>query len=114
MALNTGHGNCINGLFVRRELLNEYLRKNNYVMFYYVLGEKVLRLGGANAIMKDLSGAYRYIEDGDFDEVQKMRVIESKMPESPKKKTGNIGELDDYQKLIELSNQWDDESDDDE
>ncbi len=114
MALNTGHGNCINGLFVRRDLLNEYLRKNNYAMFYYVLGEKVLRLGGSNAIMKDLSGAYRYMEDGDFDEVQKMRVIESKMPESAKKKSGNVEELDDYQRLIELSKQWDDESNDDE
>lgn len=23
-ALNTGHGNCINGLFVRRDILNDY------------------------------------------------------------------------------------------
>ena len=77
VALNTGHGNCINGLFIRRVVLNEYLRRNSYVMFYYVLGEKFLKLGEMNASIKDLSAAYQYCEDGEVVEIQKMKVIES-------------------------------------
>lgn len=37
-----------------------YLKRNGYVMFYYVLGEKVLRIGEMNFIMKDLSAAYQF------------------------------------------------------
>ena len=54
-ALNIDCGNCIHGLFVRRNILNDYLKRNDYVMFYYVLDEKVLRIDEMNSIIKDLS-----------------------------------------------------------
>lgn len=76
-AINTDHGNCINGLFVRRDILNQYLEQNGYVMFYYVLGEKVLNLGGMRSIMKDLSAAYQYQSEKAIIEIQPMRVIKS-------------------------------------
>ena len=78
-ALNTGHGKCINGLFVRRDVLNDYLKRNGYVMFYYVLGEKVLRLGEMNSIMTDLSAAYQYQPHDGVVELQPMRVMEREM-----------------------------------
>lgn len=134
VALNTGHGNCINGLFIRQDVLNEYLRRNGYVMFYYVLGEKFLKLGEMNAHIKDLSAAYRYREDGGVVEIQKMRVIEREMPDTsksrPRHAEASAGDNDEddvampvddwlklekqddtFQKLLELSSQWDDEND---
>lgn len=79
-ALNTGQGNCVHGLFVRRDVLNDYLKRNGYVMFYYVLGEKVLRIGEMNSIMKDLSAAYQYQPENEADVIQPMRVIERELP----------------------------------
>lgn len=76
-ALNTDHGNCINGLFVRRDILNKYLKYNGYVMFYYVLGEKVLNKGGMRPTMKDLSAAYQYVPENDTITIQPMRVIKN-------------------------------------
>lgn len=76
IALNTGHGNCINGLFIRRDILNNFLNTNGYVMFYYVLGEKFLKLGEMNSVIKELSAAYMYDETENMVEVQKMRVID--------------------------------------
>ena len=78
-ALNTGHGNCINGLFVRRDILNEYLERNGYVMFYYVLGEKVLRIGEMKSYMKDLSASYRYQPNHEAAIIQPMRVVEKQI-----------------------------------
>lgn len=74
-ALNTGNGSCVNGLFVRRDVLDDYLKRNGYVMFYYVLGEKVLRIGEINSVMKDLSAAYQYLSENEVAVVQPMRVI---------------------------------------
>jgi hypothetical protein len=75
VCLNTGHGDCVNGLFIRQDVLNAYLERNGYEMFYYVLGEKVLRSSEMNSMMRDLSAAYHYILDGTLQEVQPMRVI---------------------------------------
>lgn len=80
VCLNTGHGNCVNGLFIRQDVLNAYLERNGYEMFYYVLGEKMLRLGQMNAMMRDLSAAYRYKAVGSLQEVQPMRVIPREIP----------------------------------
>lgn len=74
-ALNTNHGNCINGLFVRRDILNEYLKHNSYAMFYYVLGEKVQR--EMSYIIKNLSAAYQYQPNNEVTIIQPIRVIES-------------------------------------
>ena len=93
-ALNTGHGNCINGLFVRRDVLNDYLERNGYVMFYYVLGEKLLRIGEMNSIMKDLSAAYQYQPAEDIAiEIQRMRVIEREIPKPAKASPARIKAL---------------------
>ena len=139
VALNTGHGNCINGLFIHRNVLNGYLSKTGYVMFYYVVGEKFLKLGEMNAIIKDLSAAYRYDKAGEVVEIQKMRVIDREEAEKPKnasdiiddedvttpiadwlnfeKDATNKDSLDEendnsFQRLLELSSQWNDELED--
>ena len=78
-ALNTGHGNCINGLFIRRDILNEYLKRNGYVMFYYVLGEKILQIGEMKSNIKDLSAAYKYQSDNEAIVIQPLRVVESEI-----------------------------------
>ena len=83
-ALNTGHGNCVNGLFVQRDVLNDYLKRNGYVMFYYVLGEKVLRIGEMNSIIKDLSASYQYQPENEAVVIQPMRVIERESPKEVK------------------------------
>jgi hypothetical protein len=75
-ALNTYHENCINGLYVRRDILNEYLKRNEYVMFYYVLGEKVLRINEIKSIIKELSAAYCYQPNRNIDIIQPMQIIE--------------------------------------
>lgn len=77
VALNTEHGNCIQGLFMRRDVLNQFLSINGYVMFYYTLGEKLLRSNEKKSIIRELSAAYRYEETENVVEIQKMRVIDS-------------------------------------
>lgn len=76
-ALNIDNDNFVNGLFIRRDILNDYLRHNNYVMFYYVLGEKAHIIGEVNVIMKELSAAYQYQPENEVAIIQPMRVIES-------------------------------------
>ena len=93
IALNTGSGNCINGLFIRKDVLDAYLNRNGYVMFYYVLGEKVHRLGGTAAVMKDLSAAFQYKPDGEIFTIQPMRVIERELPKRYKYDQARIEEL---------------------
>lgn len=83
-ALNTGHSDGIKGLFIRRDILNKFLSENGYVMFYYVLGEKLLKLEGINTIIRDLSAAYLYNETGELVEIQKMRVVDRKIPKEYK------------------------------
>lgn len=74
-AVNIDHENCIHGLFVRRDILNNYLKLNDYVMFYYVLGEKQLNIGGPNVIIKNISAAYQYCSEDKLVIVQPMRVV---------------------------------------
>lgn len=76
VALNTDQENGIHGLFLRRDILNDYLKRNEYVMFYYVLGEKLLKIGEMNSIIKDLSAAYQYRQKNEVIVLQSMRVIE--------------------------------------
>lgn len=93
VAVNTGSGNCINGLFVRKDVLDEYLRANGYEMFYYLLGEKVQRIGSINSIMKELSAAYQYKSDGNLETIQPMRVIERELPKRAKHSPVRAAEL---------------------
>lgn len=79
IAVNLSNENGMTGLFVRKDVLDDYLLKNNYTLFYYVLGEKVNRLGEINAVMKDLSAAYHYNPNspsGEVITIQPIRVVE--------------------------------------
>lgn len=80
-AINSPKENGISGLYIRKDILDEYLRMKNYVLFYYVLGEKVLRAEAPHSVMKDLSAAYRYEPDADLEVLQPMRVVERVIPE---------------------------------
>lgn len=71
----------VHGLFVRKDLLNKYLKDNRYSMFYYVLGEKVLH-EAPHSYMRDLSGAFEYNIDGSLSEIQPLRVIKRAPPKS--------------------------------
>ena len=121
-AINTGHGNCVSGLFVRKDLLDNYLAKNDYVMFYYVLGEKVHKLTGVNTIMKDLSAAFQYNPDGDLITLQPIRVIEREISKPHKQDQKKIDELKKKnhteglltRELLELIEMESDPSEDDE
>lgn len=103
IALNTGHGNCINGLFIRKDVLDAYLNQNEYVMFYYVLGEKVHRLGGTTSMMRDLSAAYQYNPDGVLITVQPLRVIEREWPKRHERAQARIDELNNKNKIEGLT-----------
>ena len=89
-AINVEKGNGINGLFVRRDILNEYVRQNDYVMFYYILGEKWLRKNEHEATIKDLSAAYQYNPDRDITSIQAMQVMERDMPRKRKVNTTDV------------------------
>ena len=76
IAVNLNDEDGMSGLFIRKDVLDEFLSENGYTMFYYVLGEKTLRLGGLDLIRKDLSAAYQYNPDGDILTIQSIRVVE--------------------------------------
>ena len=63
------------------------------MLFYYVLGEKVLRAEAPHSIMKDLSAAYRYEQEGPVTVIQPMRVIERELPKAVKVDPTKIDEL---------------------
>ena len=79
-AINAGKEDGIQGLFIRRDILDEFLDRTDYAMFYYVLGEKVYRYEEMRSIMQDLSAAYQYYPQGAVIEIQPMRVIEKSLP----------------------------------
>ena len=79
-AINSPKEDGVSGLYVRKDLLDEYLRRKDYVLFYYVLGEKVLRAEAPHSVMKDLSAAYRYDPAADLEVLQPMRVVERAIP----------------------------------
>jgi len=81
-AINSPKEDGVSGLFVRKDILDEFLRRKGYVLFYYVLGEKVLRAEVSHSVMKDLSAAYRYESDANLVVLQPMRVVEREIPES--------------------------------
>lgn len=77
IAVNLNEENGMTGLFVRKDILDEFLSQNEYTLFYYVLGEKVLKIGEMELIMKDLSAAYQYNPEGEIAEIQPIRVVEN-------------------------------------
>ena len=74
--------NGMHGLFVRRDILNKFLIKQNYEMFYYVTGEKTLKQAEYKKIFKDISAAYKYQPNTTIVTIQPMRIIERDLPKS--------------------------------
>ena len=72
----------MHGLFVRRDILNKFLIKQNYEMFYYVTGEKTLKQTEYKKIFQDISAAYKYQPSAPIDTIQPMRIIERDLPTS--------------------------------
>ena len=93
-AVNGPKENGLSGLFVRKDILDGYLERNGYVMFYYIVGEKQLQEDSPHSIMKDMSAAYKYELDGSVTEIQHMRVIEREIPEEPKANPARREELE--------------------
>jgi hypothetical protein len=66
------------GLYVRQDILDDFMMKNDFSLVYCILGEKILREGsgyGSNVIMKDISGSYKY-SGGIFSPISKLRIFE--------------------------------------
>jgi hypothetical protein len=78
-AINTDKDNGIDGLFIRRDILNEYIKRNGYVMFYYVLGGKTTKKDGLY-YSRDLSAAYKYNPQGEVYIIQPLRVVDRAIP----------------------------------
>lgn len=93
-AFNTSKEDGFTGLFIREDILDDYLKQNNYTLFYYVLGEKQLHEEPHHAVMKNLSAAYKYRGDGTVAEIQPMRIIEREIPHPIKPNPGRIAELE--------------------
>lgn len=102
-AINCPKENGLSGLFVRKDILDEYLERNGYVLFYYIVGEKQLQEESPHSIMKDMSAAYKYELDGTVTEIQHMRVIEREIPEEPKANPARRAELEKKNKEEGLS-----------
>lgn len=102
-AVNGPKENGLSGLFVRKDILDGYLERNGYVMFYYIVGEKQLQEDSPHSIMKDMSAAYKYELDGSVTEIQHMRVIEREIPEEPKANPARREELEKKNKEQGLS-----------
>lgn len=93
-AINGPKDDGLSGLFVRKDILDEYLERNGYVLFYYIVGEKQLKADSPHSIMKDMSAAYKYELEGTVTEIQHMRVIERKIPEESKANPACRAELE--------------------
>jgi hypothetical protein len=76
VAVNLSDEEGMTGLFIRKDVLDDFLSTNGYTLFYYVLGEKEQKLGEMNSVMKDLSAAYQYNPDGEIITIQPIRVVE--------------------------------------
>ena len=76
VAVNLSNEEGMTGLFIRKDVLDDFLSTNGYTLFYYVLGEKELKLGEMNSVMKDLSAAYQYNPNGEIITIQPIRVVE--------------------------------------
>ena len=66
------------GLYVRQDILDDFMRKNDFSLVYCIIGEKKLRKGSgydSNVIMKDISGSYKY-SDGIISPISKLRIFE--------------------------------------
>ncbi len=88
-AINTDYENGIRGMYIRRDILDEYLERNDYAMFYYVLGQKSTKKDG-NYYTRDLSAAYQYNPEGDITSIQAMQVMERDMPRKRKVNTTDV------------------------
>ena len=69
----------LRGLAIRKEFLSQYLNDLGYILVYYSLGEKSLRMKNSYQNFGksyDLSGAYSY-EDGNIVEVQPMHISDT-------------------------------------
>lgn len=75
VAVNLSAEVGMSGLFIRKDVLDKFLTKNRYTMFYYVLGEKVLRNEKMVPIMKDISAAFQYDIKKNIKIVQPIRII---------------------------------------
>lgn len=64
------------GLVVRKDVLCDFLRKQKYHSYCFILGNKEVRADNKMVINgKDLSGCMMMDEKGEWNIVQKLRVI---------------------------------------
>lgn len=77
VAMNMSLINKRTGLVVRKDILCEYMRKQKYHLFCFLLGNKEVRIGGMTIIdWNNLSGCTMMNEKGEWTIVQKLRAIE--------------------------------------
>ena len=76
-ALNTVYQNEGNkGLFVRKEILDEFLEKKGYVLFYFSDGRKELHIGNGKNKITHYSNAAIYYPGGELEIIQDMIMKE--------------------------------------
>lgn len=64
------------GLYMRQDLLDEYMKINNLTMVYSILGEKSLRSKSMTyGIYKDMSGSYKY-SNGQIETISELKIFE--------------------------------------
>ena len=77
VAVNMSIINERTGLVVRKDVLCEYLQKQKYHLYCFILGNKEVRAGSMMVIDgNDLSGCMMMNEKGEWKTVQKLRVVE--------------------------------------
>lgn len=64
------------GLLVLKEELDNYLGSTEYMLAYFIVGEKIIHTNSGYGNVKDLSGSISYTKDGGFVEMAPLRVIE--------------------------------------
>ena len=77
VAINMSLINKKTGLVVRKDILCEYMRKQKYHLFCFILGNKEVRVGSMTLLdWNNLSGCTMMNEKGEWTIVQKLRAIE--------------------------------------
>ena len=64
------------GLLVLKSVLDEYLSHTDYMLAFFILGEKFIHDYNGNGTIKELSCSISYTKDGGFVEMAPLRVME--------------------------------------
>lgn len=64
------------GLYIKKTVLDAYLKENEFSLVYYLIGDKFIVMGTQSSSMKDLSGSYIYTPVDGLSPIEELHVVE--------------------------------------